>query len=145
MACGRKAPPLAPELVRPGVPDDVAAISTPAGVQLTWLRPTRYSGGAQMNDLAGFTIERAPAESEENVAFAPVGTVELTDQTRFRKERHMEWTDKTVTSGERYLYRVVSTTMDGAHSEPSTPVAIRFGAPTGPTPSGEPAPKEPQE
>ena len=139
LACGRKAPPVAPELVRPLPPEELSAISTPEGVKLTWLRPMKYSGGANMNDLEGFTIERAPAEGEP-VPFARVGTFEVTDRDRFRKERHIEWTDGTATPGTRYLYRVRARTLDDYESEYAGPIAIRFGPETAPAES--PTPKK---
>ena len=125
LACGHKNRPVAPELVRPEAPENLTAIATPDGVRLGWLRPLRYSGGARMNDLRGFVIERATTAG----TFARVGRLELEDQTRFRKERHLEWTDKDVTAGERYLYRVTAETLDGYRSAPAGPVAIQFGPP----------------
>ena len=133
-ACGRKASPIAPELARPEPPGDLSAIATPEGVRLGWLRPQRYSGGQRMNDLAGFAVERAPGEGA-TPAFTRIGTLEVQDRTRFRKERHMEWTDRDVTPGVRYLYRVRALTLDGYRSAPAGPIAIRFGpaAPDAPT------------
>jgi predicted small lipoprotein YifL len=126
-ACGQKGPPLAPELVRPDPPTNLAAVATPEGVRLTWTRPTRYSGGARMHDLEGFLIERAPAEGAPAV-FATAGRLELNDQERFRKDRRLEWTDRDVRAGERYLYRVTALTLDGYRSRAAGPVAIRFGS-----------------
>lgn len=135
-ACGRKSAPVAPELVRPGVAENLTAIATPEGVRLTWLRPERYSGGQRMNDLRGFVIERAPGEGAPP-AFAAVGRVELDDQTRFRKERRIAWVDREVAPGARYLYRVVALTLDGYRSAAVGPVAVRAGAPAGPAPTEE--------
>ena len=126
-ACGRKAAPLAPELVRPNPAENLSAIATPEGIRLAWQRPLAYSGGQRMNDLGGFTVERAPGDGEAPV-FAPVATVEVKDQERFRKERHMEWVDRNPTAGARYLYRVTAYTLDGYRSAPAGPVAVRFGA-----------------
>jgi hypothetical protein len=128
-ACGRKSDPLAPELVEPLPPEDLGAIATPDGVRLSWRRPTRYSGGDRMDDLGGFTIERAPGDVPGAAAFAEIGRVTLDDQTRFRKERRLEWTDKTAARGERYRYRVTAWTLDGYRSAPAGPVAVQFGAP----------------
>ena len=135
-ACGRKSPPLAPELVRPEPADNLSAISMPGGVRLSWQRPLRYSGGQRMNDLGGFVIERAPGEGAP-AEFARVGTREVEDQERFRKERHLEWTDQNVVAGQRYLYRVTAYTLDGYQSAPAGPVAIRFGP--SPPPDKEPS------
>ena len=124
-ACGHKSRPVAPELVRPEAAEELTAIATPDGVRLGWLRPLRYSGGQRMNDLRGFVIERAMAAG----SFVKIGRLELEDQTRFRKERRLEWTDKDVHPGERYLYRVTAETLDGYRSAPAGPVAIQYGPP----------------
>ena len=126
-ACGQKAAPVAPELVRPDSPGNLTAVATADGIRLSWVRPTHYSGGRRMDDLRGFEIERAPGEGAPG-RFATVGTFELDDQTRFRKERRLEWTDRDVRAGERYLYRVTALTLDGYRSAEAGPVAVRFGS-----------------
>lgn len=121
-ACGVKGKPLAPELVQPLPPSGLAAASVAEGIRLTWRRPTRYSGGGHMRDLAGFDVERAA-----DGAFATVGTVTLTDQTRFQQERTITWTDTTVAAGATYRYRIVATTLDDYRSVPSEAVTIEHG------------------
>jgi hypothetical protein len=130
-ACGRKAPPMAPELVRPEPAGDLTATPVSEGVRLTWTRPLRYSGGQRMNDLGHFTVERAVGDSAD---FAAVATVEVSDQERFRKERHLEWIDRDVRPDERYSYRVTAVTLDGYRSTPAGPVVVTAhpGAPTTP-------------
>jgi hypothetical protein len=152
LACGKKGPPVAPQLVRPGSPENFGAVVIPEGIRLSWNRPEKYSGGRRMNDLDRFVIERAPAEGQL-APFARVGMVLVTDQTRFRKDRHLEWTDGDVTAGTAYLYRVTAVTLDGYKSNPTLPVTVRFGpgapavsAPTvAPAPEVEPAPPPPEE
>jgi len=143
LGCGRKALPVAPERVRPQPPDQLAASATREGVRLTWLRPLRYSGGQRMNDLGGFMIERAPGEGGP-AQFAQVGTLTLEDRTRFRKERHLEWTDRDAAAGARYLYRVIAVTLDGYRSAAAGPVAIRYGPPAGPEPPPKPGQGKPR-
>ena len=126
-ACGQKNRVIAPELVRPETPDDLAAIATPEGVRLNWNRPTRYSGGGRMDDLDGFVIQRATGTGAVSAAYAQVGKVTLTDQNRFRKERRIEWVDTTATPGERYFYRVIAVTLDRDRSIPAGPVSVQFG------------------
>jgi len=126
-ACGRKAPPVAPETVRPEAPDNLTATVAADGVLLGWDRPVRYSGGQRMNDLGSFDIQRAAAD-EASPRFLKVGTFEVEDRLRFRKERHLEWTDKTVEPGQRYLYRVIAVTLDRYRSAPAGPVAVRVPA-----------------
>ena len=133
-ACGQKGRLQAPELVRPEPPGELGAIVIPDGVRLGWLRPLRYSGGGRMNDLGGFSIERAPGDGGPP-GFRQVGTVTLDDQNRFRKERRLEWVDRDVQPGERYLYRVTAVTLDGYRSPFAGPVSVRFG----PTPGAPPA------
>jgi hypothetical protein len=127
VACGRKADPMPRELVAPLPPEELGAVATPEGIRLTWQRPLEYSGGQRMNDLAGFTVERAPAAAPAPAPFAEVGRVQVTDQTRFRKERRQEWTDHAVERGVAYLYRVIAFTLDGYRSAPSAPVRAVFG------------------
>ena len=75
-----------------------------------------------MRDLAGFDIERATGV--DTLEFTHVGSVELTDQTRFQQERKVEWTDPSATTGTTYRYRIVAYTMDGYRSAPAGPVTI---------------------
>ena len=126
-ACGRKSLPVAPETVRPRAPATLAAASTPEGIRLTWLRPLLYTGGQRMHDLDRFLVERAPGEGAPS-AFTRVATVVLEDRFRFRKERRLDWVDREVKAGERYLYRVIAVTRDGSRSVPAGPVAIRYEA-----------------
>jgi hypothetical protein len=126
LAYGRKNRPLPPELVRPEPPEQLAAITTSDGVRLTWLRPLHYSGGHQMNDLGGFRVDRAAGETGPP-DFHEIATVPVNDRDRFRKERHIEWVDKDVTPGTRYVYRVTAYTLDNYRSESAGPVAVRFG------------------
>jgi hypothetical protein len=129
-ACGTRSRPLPPELVQPEPPTDLVAKSVPDGVRLSWRRPTKYSGGKHMRDLQGFEIERATGA--DSLDFARVGTVELTDQTRFRKEHTGEWTDTSVTPGTTYRYRVVAYTLDGYRSAPGGPLTIDHRVPRAP-------------
>jgi hypothetical protein len=135
-ACGRKNRPVPPETVRPEPPEGLTAVATPDGVRLGWLRPLRYSGGGKMNDLGGFEVERAPGEGAPP-GFRKVGTVTVGDQERFRKERRMQWIDKEVQPGARYLYRVTAVTLDGYRSPPAGPVSVQYGPPPeSPAPPG---------
>ena len=124
-ACGHKNSVIAPELVRPEPPTDLAAISTPDGVRLTWTRPTKYAGGQRMRDLGQFIIERADAETTP-LWFVDAGTVELMDQTRYRQERRIQYVDQGVTPGHEYIYRVRARTADGYDSPWAGPARVRF-------------------
>lgn len=124
-ACGRKTPPRAPELVRPETIDNLEAKQSETGVVLTWRRPLDYVDRTRMPDLGSFIVERADADG----AFHPIQTLEVTDRERFRKNRHLKYTDTTAKLGERYRYRVLSATLDDYVSEPSNVAEIATVSP----------------
>lgn len=136
-ACGVKGRPIAPELVRPGAPTQLVAKSTLGGVRLTWRRPTSYTSGKHMRDLGGFEIDRATGA--DGIEFTQVGTVELTDQTRFRQEKSMEWTDTSAEAGTTYRYRVIAFTLDGYRSAPAGPLLVEYAGKPEPPPPASPA------
>jgi hypothetical protein len=121
-ACGVRTRPFPPELVQPEPPTALVAASNVDGVRLSWRRPSQYTGGKHMRDLAGFDVERAVGP--DSFDFAPVTTVLLDDQTRFRQEKLMQWTDTDVEVGQTYRYRVTAFTSDHYRSAPSTSVSI---------------------
>jgi hypothetical protein len=139
-ACGRKGRLLPPELAEPLPPADLTAASSADGVRLSWLRPDRYSGGGRMKDLDHFLIERALADAVPP-RFAPVATILVTDQLRFRRERRFDWVDRSTVPGVRYLYRVTAVTADRYRSRAAGPVAVRFEPAAPPAvPQKEPTP-----
>lgn len=130
-ACGRRTPPKAPELARPKVIDTLAVERSDTGVQLSWRRPDEYADGTRMPDLGTFTVERAEGDGP----FHLIEVLPVTDRERFRKIKRLVYTDTTVTAGERYRYRVISTTLDDYESEASNVVEIQL--PLRPGPTGE--------
>ena len=84
-----------------------------------------------MNDLDGFDIERTVATEVGKPAYLKAGEVKLDDQHRFRKERHIEWIDKTAVLGTKYVYRVTAVTMDRYRSAPAD-VTVQYGPPATP-------------
>jgi hypothetical protein len=127
-ACGRKGPVVPPELIQPDAPTHVVGTSTADGIRLSWTRPDKYTSGRPMKDLGSFVIERSPVDVP-SAAFIDVARVELDDQMRFRKERRLEWLDRDVTPGARYVYRVTALTLDGYRSAPSGPLIVRWEPP----------------
>ena len=126
--CGHKGGVLAPELVRPEPPTDLAASSTGDGVRVIWTRPTKYTGGQRMRDLGSFVVERTDAAASPP-KFERIATIELQDRTRFRQERRFQWVDQNVTAGEEYVYRVRARTLDGYESPWAGPAKVRFTKP----------------
>ncbi|HEV7734843.1 MAG TPA: hypothetical protein VGR62_21920 [Candidatus Binatia bacterium] len=126
IACGLKNDPLAPQLVQPDPPGNLAVASVAEGVRVSWRRPNRYSGGGKMNDLAYVAVERAPGEGAAPV-FTEVGRVTVVDRERFRQERRTTWVDTNAPVGSRFLYRAIAVTLDDYYSKPAGPVAITVG------------------
>lgn len=129
LACGLKNSPQPPQAVQPEPPTNLAARSVVEGVELTWRRPTRYSGGARMTDLDYMAVERAPADG--SAGFVEVGRVVVIDRNRFQQERRMSWIDTNAPVGARFLYRVYAETTDDYRSEPAGPIAVTVGQPSG--------------
>lgn len=123
-ACGRKGPPLAPELVRPLPPSELVASRTREGVTLTWRRPTRTTGGRSLDDLARFVVERA-REPED---FVPVAEIPVEDGERFRPATRFEWRDPQPPVAARLRYRVVAVTRGGLRSAPAGPAELEAEA-----------------
>lgn len=130
LGCGLKNSPQPPQAVQPQPPTDLAARSVPDGVELTWRRPNRYSGGGRMNDLDYMAVERAPVDGSSG--FTEVGRVVVTDRERFRQERRIAWIDTNAPVGSRFFYRVVAVTTDRYRSEPGGPIAVTVGQSSGP-------------
>jgi hypothetical protein len=119
-SCGRRTMPKAPELVRPATIENLAVAHVETGVELSWGRPNEYVDGARMSDLGSFTIERAEGGGD----FRPLETFEVTDRDRFRKIRRLRYIDQSTAPGQRYRYRVLSSTLDDYVSAPSNVVEI---------------------
>ena len=136
--CGNKTPIQPPGRIQPRPPTSLAARSAPSGVALTWGRPTTYTGGSRMNDLAGFEIWRAPVGGGPEDTLR-VGTLTINDQERFRQERNLEWIDTAAVPDTDYSYSVIAFTFDGYRSEPAGPVEGRFSPST--AAPGKPAKK----
>jgi len=120
--CGLKTSPVAPELVEPMPPTNLRATPAPTGVRLVWRRPTRYTGGGPMRDIARFDVERVATDGTE---WGVVGTLVMEDRYRLRQPRTIEWIDGGATAGTSYRYRVITVTRDGRASVASEPATVR--------------------
>jgi hypothetical protein len=121
--CGRKGAPRPAADVLPEAITDLSAALTPAGIQLAWTRPRRYTGGDRMPDLGGFLIQRAAGDAME---FETVTTIDVTDRERFQQTKRFRHLDGTVVDGQQYRYRVVSFTLDRYFGAPSNVVVVRY-------------------
>ncbi|MPZ77357.1 MAG: hypothetical protein GEU77_12625 [Deltaproteobacteria bacterium] len=128
--CGKKGEPRAPELAMPQTIKNLTAKADPAGVVLTWRRPTEYVDGKDITDLTGFVIFRkdlSPTCPECPVPYRPLATVNVEDREKFVKQKQYRFIDENVQPQSIYRYRVSSQLKDGSLSEPSNEVEITRG------------------
>jgi hypothetical protein len=128
--CGKKGPPLAPELVIPETIRNLTARQDKAGVALTWSRPERYVDGKSLTDLTSFVIFRkdiSPSCADCPVAYRPLTTVDVEDREKFVKQKQYRFIDDQAQAKMIYRYRVSSQLKDGSLSEPSNEVEIVRG------------------
>jgi predicted small lipoprotein YifL len=123
-ACGRKGPPLPPQLVIPNSPEPVLVEESAKGVRVTWRRPREYVDGSPLDDLDVFEIQRA---CEPDTDFQTIGTVPIIDRERFRKERSFAAVDIDVPRDRPCRYRVFAVTADGYRSAPAESGSILPG------------------
>jgi len=128
--CGKKGDPRAPELVIPEGIKNLSARQEKAGVSLTWSRPTQYSGGRELKDLANFVIFRkeiSPSCADCPVPYRQLTIVYVEDQEKFSKQKQYRFVDMETQPKAIYRYRVSSQLKDGSLSEPSNEVEIVRG------------------
>jgi hypothetical protein len=127
LACGKKGDPRAPELAIPRTISNLSARSGPAGISLTWSRPTEYVDGSELKDLASFVIFRKEISQscpDCPVPYRQLTTVNVEDHEKFVQKRQYRFDDKEVRPKAIYRYRVSSQLFDGSLSAPSNEVEI---------------------
>jgi len=76
LSCGRKAPPVVPELKAPAAVDQLSAVSRGNSVYISWVRPTRNLSGKPLRDLMEFEIYRREVKEQgEGSAASLIATV----------------------------------------------------------------------
>jgi hypothetical protein len=140
-ACGVKSSPVPPQMAIPETISDLRASADPAGINLTWSRPTQYASGGSLRDLGSFVLLR----SQEDQPFQPLVELPVTDQERFSPQRRFSYLDGETQVGNSYRYEIVSRTMDGYTSEPSNQVEFtRVWPPPTPKPQDFALPAPPR-
>lgn len=127
LACGKKGDPRAPELAIPRTISNLSARSVPAGISLTWSRPTEYVDGSELKDLASFVVFRKEVSQscpDCPVPYRQLTTVNVEDREKFVKQKQYRFDDKEVRPKAIYRYRVSSQLFDGSLSAPSNEVEI---------------------
>lgn len=128
-ACGKKAPPRAPELAIPERIGDLSASAGKRAIALRWTRPESYVDGKTLTDLGAFVIFRkgVPADCPDCPAlYRERAVIAVEDQDRFLKETDYEFRDRELEPNTIYRYRVFSRLLDGALSEPSNEVIVEW-------------------
>ena len=128
LGCGAKSRPIPPELTHPESIIDLSAKPDPKGIRLTWSRPTKYTRGMSLKDLAGFRLMR----SEGGESYGELAELPITDQERFQKVRRFAYIDTTAQMGHSYRYMMIAETSDGYQSDPSNVVQQIRTQPTAP-------------
>ena len=136
-ACARKTEVKPPRLVEPHTITEVSLTTLADGVAIRWSRPTKYVDGTNMEDLAGFVVER----SRNNEPFEERDRVPVTDRGRFQKAARFDYSDHAVMEGTTYHYRIMAFTTDGYYGGPSGAATITWEPPhPSPSPGATPAP-----
>src|SRR6185503_4088205 len=128
--CGKKGDPRAPELSTPKTITNLTARSGPAGIILSWSRPTEYVDGTALKDLASFVIFRkevAQSCPDCPVPYRQLTTVNVEDRDKFAQQKQYRYDDQEVRPKAIYRYRVSSQLLDGSLSAPSNEVEVIRG------------------
>ncbi|MGE4094991.1 MAG: hypothetical protein AB7G75_29600 [Candidatus Binatia bacterium] len=95
------------------------------GIVLRWGRPQTYVDGSEMDDLGGFVVLRATPEGQKQATdFNEIARIVVEDRDRFRKAKKFTYTDKQLTAGVLYRYRVQAFTLDGDYGRQSNTVEV---------------------
>ena len=137
--CGRKGPPVAPEVRLPLPPSEVRATVGPGEITLTWKNPTRRADNRRMRDLAAVRLYRVgdSGMGEPRPAVLSgdkvVGYTELIEVRIERPEPAVieggrgRFVDRAgLTDGQRYTYVVTASDFLGRTSAPSPRVSVVF-------------------
>jgi hypothetical protein len=136
-ACGRKAPPVAPERRVPQPVTDLRGVVRQGTVELTWSVPRRRVDNSRLIDpgLARvFRVDDAgtgdpkPAllQGERIAGYAEVGSVQLAEPpSPLVQNGRITFTDRLALAvGRRYTYVVVTSDAEGRTSAPSTRLSL---------------------
>jgi hypothetical protein len=147
-ACGRKAPPVAPERRVPQPITDLRGLVREGSIELTWSLPRRRVDNSRLIDLETarvFRLEdggqgepRSALLTNGRIAgYTEVGAVRLADQgsSRGQNDRVVFADHRDLTVGRRYTYVVLTADAQGRTSAPSPRLSLMFVAP--PRPPGE--------
>jgi len=135
--CGKKTPPLPPELVVPAPIADLSGEIDPEGVTLSWSWPAKTEKGATLRRISEFTVERAVDPAADFCADCPLRyqtIITLPGGVAPEKpgEGRLSFRDQDLRPGYHYSYRVRSGLGWRVVSAPSMPVAWFWQPPLAP-------------
>ena len=131
-ACGRRAPPVAPELRLPAVVANVEAVVRSGGIELTWVLPSHRADGSKLRDLVATRVFRfeegaggprpALARAGQVVGYTEVAVIRLASPAPavVSGERVTFLDTATLVPGRRYTYVVLAEDAQGRSSAPSS-------------------------
>lgn len=146
-ACGRKGPPVAPEVRVPMPPTTLAATVHAGEIALTWGNPTRRADGSRLRDLDAVTLWRVvdqgagaakPAilSGDRVVGYTRVVVIDLARPAPAVVDRNqVQYVDRAdLNDGTRYTYVVTATDFQDRTSAPSPRLSVVYiTAPKPPT------------
>jgi fibronectin type 3 domain-containing protein len=140
-ACGKKAPPVAPEQRAPQPVADLAGTVHEEMIVLTWTPPNRRADNARIRDFTMMRIYRVDdaGVGEPKSAMLADGKIagyeELAairgaePEPAVRRGQHLELTDqKGLTYGRRYTYVMLAGDSQGRIGHPSRRVSVNYAA-----------------
>jgi predicted small lipoprotein YifL len=137
-ACGRKGPPVAPEVRVPAPPSALTAVVQSEGVALSWVDPARRVDGTRLRDLVEARIYRVedagegPAKPavlvDDRIAgWMEIARLRLAEAPGARGGGARAFVDRSpLRYGRRYTYAVVVDDARGRTSAPSPRASVVF-------------------
>ena len=137
--CGKKGPPVAPELRLPLAPSALRATIDEDAIVVSWSNPGSRADGTALKDLAAVTLYRredsegaplkpAMLSSGRVVGYDEMASIRLdAPAPAVVRGAAVQWVDRRgLTAGRRYVYVVTGTDSLGRTSPPSERLAVPF-------------------
>lgn len=150
-ACGKYAPPYAPEDLSPQAVRDLTVSAAPQGISFEWTTPSDDQRGEELRFIDGYLIRRKLLEHDRDlldpeVEFEDMAILEdrsLLERERLREEasasgkstrrvkvdsqiQRFKWLDSAVEAGKVYAYRVVPMNQDGVEGISDKLIRVEF-------------------
>jgi hypothetical protein len=140
-ACGKKAPPVAPEQRAPQLVGDLAGTVHEESIVLSWTPPSRRDDNTRIRDFTLMRIFRvedggtgqpksAMLTDGRIAGYDEVAAVRSVDpEPAVQRGQHLEFTDrKNLSYGRRYTYVILAGDAQGRIGRPSRRVSVNYAA-----------------